>query len=163
MIREATADDFEFIWPLFKSIIDLGTTYVYPPGTTKDDAFHIWFELPVKTYVFLSSDNRILGSYYIKENRPGLGSHVCRCGYLVNPDARRQGIGEAMCRHSLAEALDLGFRSMQLGYVVSTNTASVNLWLKMGFEKVGVVPKAFFHHELSDYVDVFIMYKSLVD
>ena len=74
--------------------------------TTKDDAFRIWFELPVKTYVFLSSDNRILGSYYVK-NRPGLGSHVCRCGYLVNQMLVDKVLARP-CRHSVSRGARFG-------------------------------------------------------
>ena len=81
---------------------------------------------------------------------------------MVHPNVRRQGVGESMCKHSLSVAPGLGFRGMQLTYVVSTNTASVNLWKKMGFKQVGQVPNAFQHAEFGD-VDVLIMYQSLTD
>ena len=81
---------------------------------------------------------------------------------MVDPNIRRQGVGEAMCKHAIDTATSLGFRGMQLGYVVSTNTASVNLWKKMGFTEVGRVPNAFQHQSLGD-VDVLIMYRSLLD
>jgi len=56
--------------------------------------------LPVATFVACSPEGRILGTYFIKPNQPGLGSHVCNCGYVVAPEAQGQGIAAAMCEHS---------------------------------------------------------------
>lgn len=159
-IRLATPDDFEKIWPIFHHVVQDATTYVYSPTTSKKEAYDIWMTKPVATYVVENASGDVLGTYYIKENRPGLGSHICRCGFMVSPDCRRQGIGRKMCEHALKHAKLLGFRGMQLGYVVSTNKASVALWLSMGFTHVGTVPKAFQHRELGD-VDVLIMYQDL--
>ena len=163
IISEACDVDFDEIWAIFKSVVSLGTTYVYHPLTSKNQAHDIWMIRPKKTYIVRDEEsNQALGTYYIKENRPDLGSHICRCGFMVSLQARRKGVGEAMCQHALKSAKGLGFRGMQLSYVVSTNQASVNLWLKMGFTQVGRVPKAFQHASLGD-VDVLIMYKSLTD
>ena len=162
MIYEANNEDFDNIWDIFNNVVQSGDAYVYSPMTSKESAFNIWMKRPIKTFVFKSNQNEILGTYYIKENRPDLGSHVCRCGFMVAPLARKQGIAQQMCYHSFDIAKSLGFRGMQLGYVVSTNKASVNLWHKMGFDHVGTVPNAFQHQVLGD-VDVFIFYKSLAD
>ena len=161
-IREAKPDDFDAIWIIFKAVVSTGTSYVYHPNTPKERAFDIWMVWPKKTMVCLNESGKIVGTYYVKENRPDLGSHICRCGFMVDPNARRQGIGEAMCKHALVLAKSLGFRGMQLSYVVTTNIPSVQLWEKMGFQKVGRVPNAFQHQELGD-VDVWIMYKSLTN
>ena len=40
MIREATADDFEHIWPIFHSIVSEGKTYPYPRESDKEQAFY---------------------------------------------------------------------------------------------------------------------------
>ena len=81
-IREAIEKDFNAIWPIFYEIVSAGETYAYPQDTTKDEALKIWFNTPRKTYVF-EEDNEILGTYYIKTNQAGPGSHVCNCGYMV--------------------------------------------------------------------------------
>jgi hypothetical protein len=44
--------------------------------------------------------------------------------------------------------------------VVSTNTAGVNLWKKLGFQIVGTLPKAFRHATLGD-VDAYVMHRFL--
>jgi len=116
--------------------------------------------MPTATYVALSNKKKIDGTYYIKPNQPGLGSHVCNCGYIVAEGAYGRGTGSAMCVHSQREAKKLGFKSMQFNLVVSTNKSAIHLWQKHGFQTIGVLPKAFNHKRLG-YVDALVMYKQL--
>jgi len=61
----------------------------------------------------------------------------------------------------LGEARRLGFRAMQFNFVVSTNTAAIRLWEQLGFKIVGTLPGAF-RHPGKGYVDVYVMYRSLL-
>ena len=61
---------------------------------------------------------------------------------------------------SLVEARRLGYHAMQYNFVVSTNTAAVDLWKKLGFEVVGRLPQAFRHPRLG-LVDALLMYRLL--
>ncbi|WP_292658347.1 GNAT family N-acetyltransferase [Nitratifractor sp.] len=158
-IREATHEDFEEIWPIFYEIVSAGETYAYPRDTDKDEARKIWLEGPRKTFV-LTENGTILGTYYIKTNHPGPGSHVCNCGYMVASAARGRGLAAAMCLHSQKIAKELGYKAMQFNFVASTNEAAVHLWQKLGFEIVGRLPGAF-NHPTKGYVDALVMYKWL--
>lgn len=158
-IREAQASDFEKIWEIFQPVVAAGETYPYDPQTNREEAYHLWIELPQVTYV-AEQESQILGTYYLKPNQPGLGAHVCNCGYMVARSARRQGVGAQMCQHSKQTALALGFKAMQFNLVVSTNEGAVKLWQKLGFEIVGRLPKAFNHQKLGD-VDALVMYQWL--
>jgi ribosomal protein S18 acetylase RimI-like enzyme len=80
---------------------------------------------------------------------------------MVSAKARGQGFGRAIAEHCLSEARRLGFRAMQFNYVISTNTAAIRLWQELGFEIVGTLPNAFRHPE-KEYVDVYVMYRSLM-
>jgi len=102
----------------------------------------------------------ILGSYILRPNQSGGGSHVANAGFMVSATARGQGIGRAMALHCLHESRRLGFRAMQFNYVISTNTAAIRLWQDLGFEIVGTLPEAF-HHPEKGYVDVYVMHRSL--
>ena len=104
----------------------------------------------------------MLGTYYIKPNQPGLGSHVCNCGYVVAADAQGHGIATAMCEHSQHEARAMGFRAMQFNLVVSTNTRAIRLWQRLGYDVVATLPAAFRHARFG-YVDALVMYKTLMD
>ncbi len=158
-IRRATQEDYEKIWPMLSEVFKRGETYPYSPSTTKEEAFTIWMDMPLATYVAIK-DEQIVGTYYIKPNQPGLGSHVCNAGYIVSNTYSSQGIGRVMCEHALAEAKKLGFKAMQYNLVVGTNHRALQLWKSCGFEVIGVLPKAF-NHLKDGFVDAYIMYQRL--
>jgi L-amino acid N-acyltransferase YncA len=159
IIREATAGDFEKIWPIFHEVVAAGDTYAYDRDTSKAEAYRQWIETPEKTFVAVE-DEKVLGTYYIKTNHPGPGSHVCNCGYMVSGDARGRGLATSMCEHSQSVALEMGFKAMQFNLVVETNEGAARLWRKLGFEIVGTIPKAFDHAGLG-YVGAYVMFKWL--
>lgn len=158
-IREANYDDWDSIWPIFSEIVTAGETYAFPTNSTKDQAVKIWLETPRKTFVCEDS-NQIIGSYFLKTNQAGPGSHVCNCAYMVASKARGRGAAKLMCEHSQSTALALGYKAMQFNFVVSTNHGAVSLWQKLGFEIVGRLPRAF-NHRQKGYVDALVMYKWL--
>ena len=160
-IREAVSSDFESIWPIFHEIVSAGDSYGYAVNTTKQEAENIWLSSPRKTYVF-EENGEILGTYYLKTNQSGPGNHVCNCGYMVSSNARGRGLATAMCEHSQKIAIELGYKAMQFNFVAATNEGAIKLWLKLGFETVGRLPKAFNHPE-HGFTDALIMYKWLRD
>ncbi|WP_404418697.1 GNAT family N-acetyltransferase [Marinospirillum sp.] len=158
-IREAKAADFDAIWPIFQEIVAAGDTYAYPPQTSREEAERIWMQQPQKTWL-VEEKGRVLGTYYLKPNQAGPGSHVCNCGYMVSSAARGRGLATAMCEHSQEQALALGYKAMQFNFVAATNAGAVRLWQKLGFAEVGRLPGAFNHPE-QGYVDALVMYKWL--
>lgn len=152
-IREATPQDWDGIWPIFKDIVRQGTTYAYDRHTTKEQAQTLWLEQPRKTFVAEIND-RIVGTYYLKTNQIGAGSHVCNCGYMVCSQVRGQGIASALCQHSQQIARQLDYLAMQFNFVASSNQNAVRLWHTQGFETVGTLPKAFNHPKLG-FVDAY--------
>lgn len=158
-IREATEADFAEIWPIFQEIVAAGETYAYPRDTSKEEAWRRWMQAPRRTYV-AEEDGQILGTYFIRTNHGGGGSHVCNCGYMVASRARGRGLATAMCEHSQRIAMALGYKAMQFNFVVASNEGAVRLWAKLGFEQVGRLPRAFAHPRLG-YVDALVMYKWL--
>ena len=158
-IRPATSDDWPGIWAIFRDVVETGDTYPYAPDTTEDEAKAIWIDAPQATYV-AAGDGKITGTYTLKPNQPGLGSHVCNAGYMVLSSVRGQGLGRALCAHSLDEARRLGYRAMQYNLVVSTNKGAIRLWTEMGFETIGKLPEAF-RLASGDYVDALVMSRRL--
>jgi L-amino acid N-acyltransferase YncA len=158
-IRRAQESDFDAIWQIFRHVVKEGETYVYDPSTTREEARVIWMSEKVTTYVACLGE-RVVGTYILKPNQPGLGSHVANAGYMVKPDCQGKGLGRAMCEHSLSEARKAGFNAMQFNMVVSTNESAVALWKRLGFIIVGTLPKAFRHQKLG-LVDAYVMHRFL--
>ena len=160
-IRPATESDRDAIWKIFHEVIAPGDTYVFAPETSRENALSYWFQPGNHTYV-AEQDRHVVGTYILKPNRPDLGSHVANASFMVELAARGQGVGRAMGEHCLSEARRIGFRAMQFNFVISTNASAIRLWKQLGFEIVGTLPGAF-QHPKKGYVDVYVMFRSLID
>ncbi len=158
-IREASDEDWDKLWPIFRDIVSAGETYAFDPDTTLEEGRDIWLAKPRVTFL-VEEDGEALGTYYLKTNQAGPGKHVCNCGYMVSPAARGRGLATTMCEHSQQVARDLGYEAMQYNFVASTNEGAVRLWKKLGFEIVGTLPNAF-RHPTHGFVDAYVMYKWL--
>lgn len=159
-IRRYEEADWAAVWSLLQATFKAGDTYAYSPQSTEAEIHKAWVESPTATYVALDAPEHLLGTYFIKPNQPGLGAHVCNCGYVVSPLAQGHGVASAMCTHSQAEAVSLGFLAMQFNLVAATNERAVRLWQRLGFTVVGTLPQAFRHQRLG-LVDALVMFKTL--
>jgi len=158
-IRRMHADDFPAFWPTFQQIIQAQDSYAYDPQLSEQQARALWCELPQETWL-AEQDGVLLGSYFIKPNAAGPGSHVCNRGYMVATAARGKGVAAALCAHSQQRGRELGFLAMQFNAVVASNSVAVALWKKLGFAEVGRVPGAYRHRTLG-LVDCLIMHQWL--
>ena len=158
-IRNAIDQDFEAIWDIFHNVVATGDTYAYSPDTSKKDAYDYWMPPQKKTYVATINDE-LVGTYFIKENQPGLGSHVANAAYMVHPEQHGKGIGLSMAEHSIDEARSQDYSAMQFNLVVSTNEPAVNLWKKMGFKIIGTTPHGF-RHSSKGLIDTYILHRFL--
>lgn len=157
--RMAADGDRSAIWQIIKAVIAGGNTYVYPPDSSEQEMMAYWLSADKHTYVAVL-EGEIVGTFWLKSNQPGLGSHVGNAAYMVSPNAHGKGIGKQMALWSLDEARRLGFTAMQFNFVVESNTVAVNLWKNIGFEIIGEIPDAFNHAE-NGWTNAYIMYRKL--
>ena len=183
-IRSATERDRDAIWNIFHEVIAAGDTYAFDPGMSREEALVYWFGASTHTYVAeqcaesvgeavsfpgtatpsptVAVKNRpIVGTYILRPNQAGPGAHVANAAYMVAQEARGLGVGRRMGEHSLTEARRLGFRAVQFNFVVSTNASAIHVWQQLGFKIVGTLPGAF-RHPRAGYVDVYVMFRSLL-
>ncbi|MBV8809159.1 MAG: GNAT family N-acetyltransferase [Acidobacteriaceae bacterium] len=158
-IRAARRDDADAIWAILEPVIRAGDTYALPRDMDRNDALAYWFGPGNEVFV-AENEGQVNGTYILRANQRGGGSHVANCGYVTASAAFGRGIARAMCAHSLDHAKRRGFRAMQFNFVVSSNERALRLWKSLGFEIVGRLPEAFSHPVLG-YIDVYLMYRLL--
>ena len=158
-IRKEIPNDGEAAWNIIHEVINEGNTYVFSPQSTKKEMIGYWFAEDKHTYVAVIN-NEIVGTFIIKDNHPGLGSHVANASYMTPKKVRGKGIGETMARFSLEESRRLGYASMQFNIVVKSNVSAVRLWQKLGFNIIGEIPDAF-NHQIYGLINAYIMYRKL--
>ncbi len=158
-IRKAEEEDRPAVWEIIKAVLATGDTYTYAPDSSREEMLAWWYGPDKHTYVaFL--DGSMVGTFFLKANQPGLGSHVANAGYMVAPGNHGKGIGRRMAEWSLGEARRLGFTAMQFNFVVKSNTYAVKLWQDIGFEIIGEIPDAF-DHAKNGLTNAYIMYRKL--
>src|SRR5262249_15773582 len=143
-IRAATSADHDAILKIFREIVMAGDTYALDPKMSREEALAYWFREDTHTYVAEKS-GRVVGTYMLRPNQSGRGSHVANAAFMVARDSKGFGVGRRMAEHCLSKARRVGFRAMQFNFVVSTNTPAIHLWKRLGFEIVGTLRGAFQH------------------
>jgi GNAT superfamily N-acetyltransferase len=158
-IKLSESTDYDAIWQILKTTNAGGDTFAYPNDWSRERMLDYWFGNDRQTYTaFL--DGAVVGSFYLKENQPGLGSHIANAGYTTSSAHRGKGIAYQMGAFSLEEAKRLGFLAIQFNLVVKTNEVAVRLWQRLGFTIIGEIPEAFLHTRLG-FVNAYIMYQKL--
>lgn len=158
-IRLATKEDRPVVWSIIEPVIRSGETYALDPDMGRGDALDYWFGADKATFV-AEGDEGVLGTFYIRTNQAGGGSHICNCGFITSANATGKGVARRMCEYSIEYAKLKGYLGMQFNFVVSNNHRAVDLWKSLGFDVVGRLPKAF-NHPSEGYVDALVMFKSL--
>jgi ribosomal protein S18 acetylase RimI-like enzyme len=156
-----TEGDFDAVWSIFHAVVALGDSYVFAAETPRHAAIAYFFGPGIISRVS-ERDGRVVGMYKLVPNRIDRGSHVANASFMVAPAASGRGVGRELGEHCLREAKRAGFDAMQFNFVVSTNTAAVSLWQKLGFEIVGTLPRVFRHATLG-LVDAYVMHRALDD
>lgn len=158
-IRSATQEDSDQIWEIIREVISKGDTYVFDPHTSKETMLNYWYGPDRHTYVATDKE-KIVGTFMIRDNQPGLGAHVANGSYMVSGAASGKGVGKKMGESSLAEAKRLGYAAMQFNIVIKSNTRAVHLWQNLGFKIIGEIPDAF-NHKKNGMTNAYIMYRKL--
>lgn len=157
-IRRCTSADWPQIWAMLEPVIRAGETYALDSDMKEEDARAYWLAAERKAFV-AEARGVLVGTYYLRQNQAGGGSHVANCGYVTSNAATGRGVGRSMCMHSIEHARSLGLRAMQFNFVVSTNQRAIRLWESLGFLVVGRLPKAF-NHPTHGFVDALVMFSS---
>lgn len=157
-IRRAAPQDAAGIWAMLQPVIEDGETYTLDRDMRREDALSYWMDGDKETFV-AEENGTLVGTYYLRANQAGGGSHVANCGYVTSREATGRGVARRMCLHSIDHAKGRGFRAMQFNFVVSTNERAVRLWQSLGFTIVGRLPGGF-RHPKAGFVDAFVMFRS---
>jgi ribosomal protein S18 acetylase RimI-like enzyme len=159
VIRAASRSDDDALWALLAPALRAGDTYAIEPGISREDALVYWSGPPNQAFV-AEEESRPVGTFYLRPNARGGGSHVANAGFVTAEAARGRGLARAMLRHAEAQARRDGFLAMQFNFVVATNTRALHIWRSEGYETVGRLPRAF-RHPTDGLVDAVVMHKFL--
>ncbi|MCZ7458683.1 GNAT family N-acetyltransferase [Streptomyces sp. WMMC940] len=159
LIREATAQDWERIWPFWRRIVSAGDTYAWDPDTSESAARALWMAPSHRVFVAEDEDGAVVASAYVRPNYGGPAAHIANAGFMVAPEQAGRGVGRRLAEYVIDRARRDGYTGMVFNAVVETNPAT-RLWEALGFRVVGTVPGAFRHPE-HGAVGLNIMFREL--
>ncbi|HZU71940.1 MAG TPA: GNAT family N-acetyltransferase [Acidimicrobiales bacterium] len=136
----AATEDHAGLFEAFTAIVEAaeGFPQAAPLGW---DQFEDYWLAHTAAVVVAKDGDRVVGAYYLKPNFVGRAAHIANAGYFVSASHRGRGLGEEMVRHSMEEAVRLGFDALQFNLVFESNPAR-RLYERLGFRAVGRIPDA---------------------
>lgn len=139
VIRQASADDAEFIALIYAEHVRSGTaTFDNAPRSAADTAQKI-AEITSKGWPFLVATRGadVLGYAYVNQFRDRAAYRfVCEDSIYVRSDQAGKGVGSTLLRALIDACTVYGFRQM-MAVIGGGEPASVALHAKMGFEHAG--------------------------
>jgi len=157
-IRRYTRDDLPGLREVWNEVVRDGMAFPQLEELT-DEAARGFFAAQDFTAV-AEDGGKVLGLYILHPNNVGRCGHQANASYAVSSAARGRGIGEALVRHSLSTAAELGYRLLIFNAVVATNTSAIALYEKLGFQRIGMVPGGFRQKD-GAWVDTIMYYHEL--
>jgi L-amino acid N-acyltransferase YncA len=144
VIRTASLDDLSAIVAIYNEAVDQRFATADLEPVTVDGRL-AWFRdhdpttLPIHV---AEREGCIVGWCSLSAYRPGRGAlrGTAEISYYVRTDSRGRGVGTTLVHHAIEQAPRLGKRVL-FGILLETNTASINLMKKCGFERWGFLPE----------------------
>ena len=127
---------------IWNQVVEDGVAFPQTEPLTEAEGAAFFAEQTL-TAVAVDEAGRVRGMYILHPNNIGRCGHIANASYAVDRSARGQGVGEALVRDSLRMAKEFGFGVMQFNAVVATNHVALHLYEKVGFTRLGVIPKGF--------------------
>lgn len=141
-IREFNPDDVRNTVEIWNEIVRAGNAF--PQIDELDEKTgEEFFRSQSYTGIAVDENGESVGLYILHPNNVGRCGHICNASYAVKSGLRGKHIGEALVRGCIKTAKRLGFGILQFNAVVRSNKPALALYEKLGFVKLGVIPKGF--------------------
>ena len=141
IIRKFEEKDLPQMIGIWNEVVEEGNAF--PQDIPLDEKSGADF-FNTQTFCGVAEEDGVLyGLYILHPNNVGRCGHICNASYAVAPFARGKGIGKMLVTHCLQQAKKEGFGVLQFNAVVKSNLPALKLYEKLGFTRLGVIPKGF--------------------
>lgn len=143
IVRAYTEQDLPAMLPIWNEIVADGIAF--PQEELLDEQSGREF-FSAQSYTAVAEEvatHQVYGLYILHPNNVGRCGHICNASYAVSSSARGLHIGEKLVLDCLRQGALHGFRVLQFNAVVATNVHARNLYERLGFKQLGVIPQGF--------------------
>ncbi|ACL19757.1 GCN5-related N-acetyltransferase [Desulfitobacterium hafniense DCB-2] len=142
-VREFTPEDIPAMLPIWNEVVATGIAFPQMEPLDEKTGLEFFGGQSFTGVAIEEATGNMVGLYILHPNNVGRCGHICNASYAVKSEERGKRIGEILVKHCLAKAKEIGFQILQFNAVVSTNTAALQLYAKLGFVQLGVIPGGF--------------------
>lgn len=142
-IRQYNDSDLASMIKIWNEVVDEGTAFPQEESLNEITGKEFF---SLQTYCGVAEDKEsgnILGLYILHPNNIGRCGHICNASYAVSKNVRGLHIGEKLVLDCMRKGKEIGFGILQFNAVVATNIHARNLYERLGFVQLGVIPKGF--------------------
>jgi RimJ/RimL family protein N-acetyltransferase len=155
MNRQATTDDFEFIYGLYMHP-DINPWLLYEQ-MEKEEFKAIFNELESRGQLFIfQCEDEDAGMFKLVPMKHRNSHIVYLGGVALDPTFKGRGLGELMLREVVEKVKDQGHRRIELT-VATFNKNAVSLYEKIGFQNEGRLKDYTYLKSEDRYIDEYVM------
>jgi len=162
-LRHISKSDVEGVWNNFNEVVDEGIYLpIFFPVRSKLEKDSWYHNIKKEKEICIVAENQklrslnnIIGQCEISNSNWDADLHVGILGIIVKNEYRDLGIGFNLIDLAIRESKTLNNKEKIILSCFSTNERAINLYEKLGFERVGVRKKQFYMD--SKYYDEVLM------
>ena len=159
-MRRITSEKVHEAVMIWNKVVEDGVAFPQTEPLDDDTGAEFFAAQDYTAVAFDTDTAEVVGMYILHPNNVGRCGHHANASYAVSSKMRGMKIGEGLVRHSLEKAKELGYRILIFNAVVKGNDRAIQLYTKLGFQRVGVIPGGYLLKN-GVYQDIYVYYHVL--
>lgn len=159
-MRRITSEKVHEAVMIWNKVVEEGVAFPQTEPLDDDTGAEFFAAQDYTAVAFDTDTAEVVGMYILHPNNVGRCGHICNASYAVRSDMKGKHIGELLVTDCLKKAKELGYKILQFNAVVATNTSALELYKKLGFVQLGVIPGGFLMKD-GHYEDIIVHYHTL--
>jgi len=155
IIRKFEKKDVPAMTAIWNEVVEEGNAFPQIEPMSEEEANDFFAG---QTYTGVADEGgEIVGLYILHPNNIGRVGYIANASYAVAGSFRGKHTGEQLVKDSLVRAGEYGYKILQFNAVVASNVHAFNLYKRLGFTDLGIVPGCFENKD-GVFEDIHVMY-----
>ncbi|MGN0160995.1 MAG: GNAT family N-acetyltransferase [Lachnospiraceae bacterium] len=143
IVRQYTSNDIKDMVRIWNEVVEEGVAFPQEELLNEQSGKE-FFDGQTYCGVALDRDkDKVVGLYILHPNNVGRCGHICNASYAVSRESRGLHIGEQLVKDCMEQGKANGYGVLQFNAVVATNIHARHLYERLGFVRLGTIPKGF--------------------
>lgn len=143
VVRSYTGNDVKDMVRIWNEVVEEGVAFPQEELLNEQTGKEFFDKQTYCGVAVNKEDGKVMGLYILHPNNVGRCGHICNASYAVARDHRGLHIGEQLVKDSLIQGKENGYGVLQFNAVVATNMHARHLYERLGFVRLGTIPKGF--------------------